>query len=195
MANDLKKLNKKEVAKKEPVLVKAFARSLRIAPRKLRLVAGLVRGMEATSALVQLEFTNKKGSEMVSKLIRSAIANAEHNFNVKDDMLVIKHISADSGSEMKRYFPRARGSAFVIRRKMSHLNLILEAVKGKKAKKKIVLPESVESKPKDTKEVEAVVKKPRATKKLTSEITKTSEATKANKIQQKRRMFNRKSGE
>ncbi len=118
-------------------LVKAFARNLRISPRKLRLVTNLVKNMNAGDALVQLQFTNKKGAPMVAKLIQSAIANAENNFSLNRDGLYIKSITCDMGRVLQRAFPRARGSAFIIRRKMAHVNLVLEEKEVKKKTAKV----------------------------------------------------------
>ncbi len=129
-------------------LVRAHARNLRISPRKLRLVTNLVKNMRVGDALVQLQFTNKKGAPMIAKLLQSAVANAEHNFSLNRDGLFIKSITCDMGPVLQRAFPRARGSAFVIRRKMSHVNLVLEEkdVKRKKSTAKVVTAKK-ESKP------------------------------------------------
>ncbi|HAG27690.1 TPA: 50S ribosomal protein L22 [Patescibacteria group bacterium] len=124
--------------------VRAHARNLRISPRKIRLVTNLVKNMRVADALVQLQFTNKKAAGMVSKLLRSAVANAENNFSLKGEQLFIKSITTDMGPVLQRMFPRARGSAFVIRRKMAHVNVVLEerdakpksSAKLPKAKKK-----------------------------------------------------------
>ncbi len=139
-----KPVAKAEKAPKEAVLVRAHARSLRIAPRKMRLVTNLVKDMNVNSALTQLQFTNKKGAKMLTKLLQSAAANAENNFSLNRDNMFIKTITTDMGTVMKRSFPRARGSAFVIRRKLSHVNVILEEreVKNKK-KKPAVVPKAV----------------------------------------------------
>ncbi len=117
-----------------PQLIKASARSLRISPRKMRLVTNLVKDMRVADALTQLRFTNKKGAKLLTTLLNSAVANAENNFSLKADGLFIKTITCDMGQTMKRFFPRARGSAFVIRRKNSHVNVVLEerAVKALK---------------------------------------------------------------
>lgn len=116
----------KTVQQNKKQLVKASARNLRISPRKLRLVTNLVRNMRVNDALVQLQFTNKKGAEMVSKLLQSAAANAENNFSMNRDSLFIQTITCDMGPVLMRSFPRARGSAFIIRRKMAHCNVVLE---------------------------------------------------------------------
>lgn len=133
-------------------LVRAHARSLRIAPRKMRLVTNLVKDMRLSEAMTQLSFTNKKGAVMLQKLLQSAAANAENNFSMNRDSLFIKELTCDMGPVLQRSFPRARGSAFMIRRKMSHVNVILEerAVKLKKKQKaKAVVPKAVRSEPKD----------------------------------------------
>jgi large subunit ribosomal protein L22 len=158
MADKAVKLNKKaekpdKAAKPETKqLVKAHARSLRIAPRKMRLVTNLVKDMRLADAMTQLQFTNKKGAKMLQKLLQSAAANAENNFSLNRDGLFIKTITCDMGPVLKRSFPRARGSAFMIRRKMSHVNVILEErpVKAKK-KKTAVVPKAVRPEPKEVK--------------------------------------------
>ncbi len=144
---------KKPVLAPTKQLVKAHARNLRLSPRKMRLVTNLVRNMRVADALTQLQFTNKKGAKMLTKLLLSATANAEHNFSMNGDNLFIKTISCDMGSVLQRSFPRARGSAFIIRRKLSHINVVLEerAVKGKRTK--AVVPKAVKKdKPVLTKE-------------------------------------------
>lgn len=180
-------------------LVKATARQLRIAPRKLRLAANLVKGMNAADAIVQLQYVNKKAAPMVIRLIRSAIANAKNNFSLDADHLYIKSITADMGQALKRYFPRARGSAFVIRRKLSHLNLVLEERKsGKAAKSKVSFLKKAEEKktgPEDVEKVAAAAKKAPKEMGRKSEVGKTEQQMKLNQAQNKRRLFNRKSGE
>ena len=134
----------KAEAPKEKVLVRAHARSLRIAPRKMRLVTNLVKDMRVNDALTQLQFTNKKGAKMLQTLLQSASANAENNFSLNRDNMFIKEITCDMGPVMKRSFPRARGSAFMIRRKMSHVNVILEEREIKNKKKRAsVVPNAV----------------------------------------------------
>ncbi len=136
-------------------LVRAHARSLRIAPRKMRLVTNLVKDMRLSEAMTQLSFTNKKGAKMLQKLLQSAAANAENNFSMNRDTLFIKELTCDMGPVLQRSFPRARGSAFMIRRKMSHVNVILEerAVKLKKKQKaKAVVPKAVRPEPKEKSE-------------------------------------------
>ncbi len=132
----------KTEAPKPTILVKAYARNLRISPRKMRLLTNLVKGMRVADALTQLHFTNKKGAEMLSKLLLSAAANAENNFSLNRENLFIKTITCDMGEVLQRSFPRARGSAFIIRHKLAHVNVTLEERGGKKQSKS-VMPKAV----------------------------------------------------
>jgi large subunit ribosomal protein L22 len=118
-------------------LVRAHARNLHISPRKMRLVTNLVKQMRVNDAITQLQFTNKKAAGMLIKVLQSASANAENNHSLNKDSLFVKEVTCDMGPVLKRSFPRARGSAFMIRRKMSHVHVTLEerVVKQKKAKK------------------------------------------------------------
>jgi len=179
-------------------LVRASARHVHIAPRKMRLVTNMVKGMNALDAMTQLQHANKKASPILIKLIQSAIANAKNNFSLDVDHLFIKSISADMGKVMKRYFPRARGSAFQIRRKMSHINIILEErKKGKAGKVKagFLTREKPEEKVESIDAKEAAEKKPVSEEKKKSQVFKTDEQVKMNKVANKRRLFNRKTGE
>jgi len=97
-----------------------------MAPRKVRLIVDLVRGMSADDALTQLHFSNKDAAGPVKKLIESAIANAEHNFKLDRKNLTIKEIAADDGPTYKRWKPRAYGRATEIRKRTSHISLTLE---------------------------------------------------------------------
>ncbi len=96
-----------------------------MAPRKVRLVADLVRRMPALEAERQLVFLNKDAAKPVLKLIRSAMASAEHNFKLAKDTLWIKHITVDGGMTIKRFRPRAHGAAAPIRKRTSHILLKL----------------------------------------------------------------------
>lgn len=152
MATQTAKLNKKtDAGKTKPVadkakptqLVRASARSLRLAPRKMRLVTNLVKNMRVADALTQLQFTNKKGAKMLTKLLLSATANAENNFSLNRDDLYIKSLTCDMGPVLQRSFPRARGSAFIIRHKLSHVNVVLEERPSKGKKSRAVVPKPV----------------------------------------------------
>ena len=107
---------------------KAICRNLRIAPRKVRLVADLVRGMRVNEALVQLQFNLKRSSTPVSKLVRSAVANFKQMDGAKGvdiDALVIRQIFVDEGPTAKRFLPRAMGRATTLRKRSSHITVVV----------------------------------------------------------------------
>lgn len=105
----------------------ARLRNLRIAPRKVRVVADIVRGQPVEKALATLRYTPKAASKSVEKLLSSAIANAEQlsNGQVDVDRLVVKTIFVDQGPTMRRFMPRAQGRATRIRKRTSHVTVIL----------------------------------------------------------------------
>lgn len=105
--------------------VKASARFIRMSPRKVRLVANLVRGLDVSLAAAQLGFYQKEAARPILKLLRSAVANAEHNNKLSRDRLFIKTITVDGGPTIKRFRPRAHGRAAPIRKRTSHINIIL----------------------------------------------------------------------
>lgn len=181
--------------KQEVRLVKAHARSLRIAPRKLRLVANLVKNMRAQDALTQLAFVNKKGASMVSKLLQSAISNAENNFSLEPEGLYIQSITCDAGQVLKRFMPRARGSASPLNRRLSHLNVTLEARAVPKKQGRFARLVKARKTAAEVKPVEDESDIATASAKGIPGAAKTNEQVKQNKVQQKRRLFNRKSGE
>lgn len=133
--------------------VKAKLKQIRISPRKVRLVAGVIRGMKAETALDQLRFMNKKAAKPVEKLLQSAIANADNNFEIEKSNLFIKEIRVDEGTTLKRWMPKAQGRATPIRKRTSHINLVLAEIKesGKKGpkKQKIEAPIKLGKKPKE----------------------------------------------
>lgn len=98
----------------------------RMSPRKVRLAAGLIRGKKVKEVLVQLAFTSKRSAPDMAKLLKSAISNAKNNFKIKDEQnLYIKKIKVDEGPTLKRYMPRARGRAAMIRKRTSHVTVVL----------------------------------------------------------------------
>jgi len=127
--------------------IKAKLNHLRIAPRKVRLVANMIRGKKALDALDLLNFVIKRPGLPIMKLLASAIANARNNFHIESENLFITKITVDEGPMQKRWMPRARGVAGPIHKKTSHITLVLEEVGGKG----IVKPAE--------KENEAVIKK------------------------------------
>jgi large subunit ribosomal protein L22 len=106
--------------------VKARLRFARIAPRKARLVADLVRGKRSQEALNILNFTKKAAAKILIKLLKSAIANATQKKTIDIDRLYVKQIMVDQGPTMKRYQSRALGRATTIRKRTSHINIVLD---------------------------------------------------------------------
>ncbi|PTL38458.1 MAG: 50S ribosomal protein L22 [Alkalicoccus sp.] len=104
---------------------KAVAKQVRIAPRKARLVVDLIRGKEVGEAISILNHTPKKASPVVEKLLNSAIANAEHNYEMEPDNLVVDQIFVDEGITLKRFRPRAQGRASRINKRTSHITVVL----------------------------------------------------------------------
>lgn len=109
--------------------IKVKAKHIKISPRKVRLVANLIRGLQSGKALSQLQFLNKKSVEPITKLLNSAIAAAEHNYELDKNNLFIKEIRVDEGVTMKRWMPRAHGRATPLKKKSSHINLTLGEIK------------------------------------------------------------------
>lgn len=103
----------------------ATLRLLRMTPRKVRLVADLVRGKRVEDALKTLRFTAKAASFPLKKLIESAVANAENNHGLDIDTLWVREIRVDEGPTLKRFRPRAQGRAFRIRKRTSHVCVVL----------------------------------------------------------------------
>jgi len=119
---------------------RATARFLRVSPKKVRLVIDVVRGMDVNKALVQLTSIKRDAKRYVVKLLHSAIANAENNHDLKRENLYIKNITADGGPIIGRWRPRAHGRAAEIRKRTTHLTIVLAERmptedKAKKAKK------------------------------------------------------------
>ena len=106
--------------------VKATAKYIRIAPRKVRIVMNLVRGKSVADALAILKFTPKVGADAVEKVLRSAVANAENNFDMDVDRLFISSAFVDQGPTLKRIHPRSRGQAFKILKRTSHVTVAVE---------------------------------------------------------------------
>jgi large subunit ribosomal protein L22 len=104
---------------------KAIARHVRIAPRKVRLVVDLIRGKKASEALAILKFTPKAASPVVEKVLNSALANADHNYNMDLDNLYVTEVFVDQGPTLKRFRPRAQGRAFRIHKRTSHITVVL----------------------------------------------------------------------
>ena len=103
--------------------VNATAKYIRIAPCKLRIVMNLIRGKNVSDAFAILKFTPKVGSEVVEKVLRSAVANAEHNNDMNVDNLIVSSCYVNQGPTLKRIHPRSRGQAFKILKHSSHVTV------------------------------------------------------------------------
>ncbi len=117
----------------------AKARYIRMSPRKVRLLVDLVRGMKVSTAEAQLSFSRRAAALPLLKLIKSAAANAEHNFKLNQADLLIKTLTVDGGPVLKRFRPRAFGRAATIRKRTSHITVVLtdgKAAAVKDTKKK-----------------------------------------------------------
>lgn len=120
---------------------------LKIAPRKVRLVANLLKGLSVNEAEAQLLMNPKRPSLALLKLLRSAVANAKNSGQSNPERLFIKGIRVDQGPMLKRYLPRAMGRASPIQKKSSHITLILgESEKLKTPRFKIIKPEKISKK-------------------------------------------------
>lgn len=144
------------------MIIKAELKNYRQSPRKVRLVADLVRGKKVGRAFAELNFLNKRASEAMTKLVNSAVANAKNNFGIEKENLIIQEIRVDDGPTLKRFRPRARGSASRINKRTCRILVILsdgKVVGGKVEKAKAKTKTNVEIKKiKEKKEVKKTKK-------------------------------------
>lgn len=175
------------------MITRAKLRYLRKSPRKVRLVADMVRGISVIEAKKQLAFSRKGSARPLKKLIDSAVANAVNNNGLKEDNLFIKEIRVDDGPTLKRWRARAFGRASTIRKRTSHISVLLDeyeptAEKPAKEKKTEIKTQKIESK-------ESVMKEPDE-----KDIKDKKDSAKENKVKQsktksaKPKVFNRKAG-
>ncbi len=108
----------------------ASLRMLRVAPRKARLVADLIRGKNVAEAEAILRYTNRRTAQPLLKLLQSAKANAVNNHDMFEDSLYVAAVSVDEGPIFKRWLPRARGRADMLRKRTSHIRITLEERRG-----------------------------------------------------------------
>jgi len=120
--------------------IKAELNYLRIAPRKVRSVAKILRGLDVDQALAQLTYMRRKSVVPILKLVNSAIANARNNKSLSQEDLYIKEIKVDEGAKLKRYMPKGFGRTSPIQKKTSHISIVLDELSDekKKTKKKFV---------------------------------------------------------
>jgi large subunit ribosomal protein L22 len=104
---------------------KAIVRNVRMTPRKMKLICDLIRGKDAATAMAIIKNTPKAASEVMEKLLGSAMANAENNFNLDVSNLFVKEVHVAPGPIMKRIMPRAQGRAFRILKRTCHVTLVL----------------------------------------------------------------------
>lgn len=108
------------------VEARATAKYIRIAPRKAGQVADVVRGKNVNEALAILKYTPRGAAPVIAKVVKSAMANAENNYNMDVDKLYVAEVFANQGPTMKRFMPRAMGRATTIRKRTSHIEVVLK---------------------------------------------------------------------
>lgn len=137
---------------------KAHLNNFRMSPRKVRLVTDMIRGLSVEAALQQLQFSRKHAARPVMKLLQSAVANALHNHQAERETLMVTSTLVNSGATLHRWMPRAMGRATPIRKRTSHVTIVLSGTGTAKAEVSAV----VDATPVETTEVKAPAKKPRA---------------------------------
>lgn len=143
--------------------ITAKLKHLRIAPRKVRLVADLIRGKSVEEARSILGFTVKRAALPLLKLLNSGVANAKNNFQADEPLLYISKITVDEGPKLKRWRARARGRAAQIQKKSSHVFLALDLRKGKLSKR--ITEKPIVKRPKEEKAEPKLKEKTRPEKK------------------------------
>ncbi|HOO32517.1 MAG TPA: 50S ribosomal protein L22 [Thermotogota bacterium] len=118
---------RKEHQAETPVTeARATAKYLRISPKKVRSVVNSIRGIKVDRAMDVLEFSPKKGAALVKKVLDSAVANAINNFELDADNLYVKETYVNEGPRMKRVWPRGRGRADILYKRMAHITVVVE---------------------------------------------------------------------
>ena len=105
---------------------KAIAKYMRISPRKMKFVCDMVRGKQVDEALAILKFHPGKGAKILEKVVKSAVANAENNFDMDRDKLYISSVYANQGPTLKRWRPRSKGAAYKILKRSSHVGVVVK---------------------------------------------------------------------
>jgi large subunit ribosomal protein L22 len=109
---------------------RAVSKHLRISPQKARIVGDMIRGKRVEEALMILDFVPRKAARLISKTLRSVIANAENTQRVDVDRLYVSRIVVDEGVTMKRFLPRAHGRATPIKKRSSHVTIVVDERQG-----------------------------------------------------------------
>jgi len=110
---------------------KAIAKYIRVSPRKVRAVVDLIRGKKIDEALAILRYTPNRATEAITKVVKSAAANAENNLQLSKDDLFVKVCFVDQGPTIKRMMPRAQGRADIIRKRTSHITVVVAEKESK----------------------------------------------------------------
>ncbi len=124
-----------KIEKEGAMIVKAIGKSLKSSPQKTNLILGLIRGLKVDKAINNLEFSKRRVSNEVLKILKSAISNAENNNQFDIDNLFVKEAYVGKSLVMKRFRPRAKGRASPIKKPFSRITIVLEEKKEKKASK------------------------------------------------------------
>lgn len=165
--------------------VEATLRNLRIAPRKVRTLSRMLSGLPVDAALHQLGFELRRGALPLEKLIRSAVANAEHNFSMMRDNLLVRQVSVNEGRTLKRWMPRAQGRATPIWKRSSHIRVVLEEkIEGRRSEK-------LSSEGKEVKKINRSLRT-KSSGSASSEVSAGSAKKKAAPVSSARRVFQRK---
>ena len=175
-----KEAKSQKIVKKEVSESRASARFLKISPKKVRLVINEIRSLKVEEALDKLKLINKRAVPLIAKLLNSAIANAEHNFKLKKEDLYIKQIVANQGPTLHRWKPAAFGRATPIRKRTTHLEVVLgvkqeKPLSTKEVKKPASTPKRGEQKSEKKEETKKVVKLKKAEVKKDKKIKKEKE--------------------
>jgi len=153
----------------------AFLKNYRQSPRKVRLLADVIRGKKAEDAVTILAFTPKRAAKVFKKVLESAIANAKHNHGLEISSLFVKEVAVNEGTTLKRWRARARGSAATIRKRTSHIKIVL----GEKGSSDKVIVEEKTAKEEKAPKKEAVKKVAKTSdKKAVKKPTKTKTTNK-----------------
>ena len=105
---------------------RAIAKHVRVSSSKMRFICDMVRGKSVQEALAILKFTPNKGARILEKVVKSAAANAENNFNMDSDKLYVSEVYSNQGPTLKRWRPRSKGSAFKILKRTSHIGVVVK---------------------------------------------------------------------
>lgn len=157
--------------------MRAYFKNYRQSPRKVRLVADLIRGKKVDEAEIELDFVAKRAAHHFKKLLNSAVANAKHNFNIEKENLYVKSVCVDKGVTLHRRRARARGAAFPINKRSSHITLILaqRELKDRETPKEAKAPMGQTEKQKD---IETKAEKRPVKKDKTKVVKKAAKAVK-----------------